>query len=132
MRLTTLLFGVVLVTWAAWPAAADDVLDVEPGHAISIGDDSDRFMVEKISPEDQYVLVLLRPRKETCNFRFPVDVGRSVQLRVSYPSGKSFLCKMTLAPIVDKEVVRFSVSCEEKAVSNDTKCPAEGSVEGSH
>ncbi len=68
MRLFTFLVG-VLVTCAAPPTVADDVLDVGPGHAVSIGDDSDRFMVEKISPEDQHVLVLFRPRKETCTFR---------------------------------------------------------------
>ena len=85
-----------------------------PQQAVTIGDgNGDSFMLERISPNDNSVVVLLRPKGEDCTFRFPVDVGRSVQLRIDSPLGQSFLCQATLRPIVDSQSVQFSAACAE-------------------
>jgi len=96
------LAGVVLAY--ALPAAvrADDTFSVAPQQMVTFGGgDGDTFAVEQISRNDNMVTVLLRPKGESCTFRFDVGVGRSVQLRSDTPSGQSLLCKATLQPITE-------------------------------
>jgi hypothetical protein len=55
---------------------------VLPQQAVTIGKGKgNSFMVQQISPEENSVVVLLRPKGEDCTFRFVVDMGHSVQLR---------------------------------------------------
>jgi hypothetical protein len=115
-----LLFSALLLV----PARADDTFTVLPQQAVTIGDgNGDSFMLERISPNDNSVVVLLRPKGEDCTFRFAVDVGRSVQLRIDSPLGQSFLCQATLRPIVDSQSVQFSAACAEKPASAERRCP---------
>jgi hypothetical protein len=106
------------------PAHADDTFTVLPQQAVTIGDgDGDSFMLERISPNNNSVVVLLRPKGEDCTFRFAVDVGRSVQLRIGSPLGPSFLCEATLRPIVDTKSVQFRAACAERPASAERRCP---------
>src|ERR1700730_12592022 len=98
------------------PAHADDTVTIGDG-------DGDSFMLERISPNDNSVVVLLRPKGEDCTFRFAVDVGRSVQLRIDSPLGPSFLCEATLRPIVDTKSVQFRAACAERPASAERRCP---------
>ena len=74
-----------------------------PAHAadtVTIGDgDGDSFMLERISPNDNSVVVLLRPKGEDCTFRFAVDVGRSVQLRIAARSVRLFSARRPYDPL---------------------------------
>jgi hypothetical protein len=89
--------------------------------------DSDSFAVEQISPHDNTVTVLLRPKGESCNFRFDVSVGRSVQLRTGGPSGETLLCKATLRQFAKDGSAEFGAECSEGPVADNVpKCPAEG------
>jgi hypothetical protein len=114
------LFAVLLLT----PANAEDTFTVLPQQAVTIGEGKgDSFIVERISPKEHTVVVLLRPKGEDCTFRFAVDVGRSVQLRIDSPVGQSFLCQATLRPIVNSQSVQFSAACAERPASQERKCP---------
>jgi hypothetical protein len=121
-------FAVSLASIA--PAHAEDSSDtfsVAPQQAVTFGSgDGDSFAVEQISRNDNTVTVLLRPKGESCTFRFDVGVGRSVQLRSDGPSGQSMLCKATLYPITEDGVAQFGAECSEEPVSNARKCPPEG------
>ena len=115
-----LLFSALLLS----TARADDTFTVLPQQAVTIGDgNGDSFMLERISPNDNSVVVLLRPKGEDCTFRFAVDVGRSVQLRIDSPLGQSFLCEATLRPIVDTKSVQFRAACAERPATAERKCP---------
>jgi hypothetical protein len=106
------------------PANAEDTFTVLPQQAVSIGEGKgDSFMVERISPKENALVVLLRPKGEDCTFRFVVDVGQSVQLRIDTPLGQSFLCETTLRPIVDAQSVQFRAECAERPASQERKCP---------
>ena len=121
------LAGVVLAY--ALPAAvrADDTFSVAPQQMVTFGSgDGDTFAVEQISRNDNMVTVLLRPKGESCTFRFDVGVGRSVQLRSDTPSGQSLLCKATLQPITEDGAAQFGAECTEGPPSDEHKCPAEG------
>ena len=121
------LAGVVLA--CALPAAvrADDTFSVAPQQMVTFGGgDGDTFAVEQISRNDNMVTVLLRPKGESCTFRFDVGVGRSVQLRSDTPSGQSLLCKATLQPITEDGAAQFGAECTEGPRSDEHKCPAEG------
>jgi len=110
-------------------AIAEDgeTFSVEPQQAVSFGDgDGDSFAVENISRHDNSVTVLLRPKGETCLFRFDIGVGRSVQLRSDAPSGQSMLCKATLHPITGDGNAEFEAECNEEPVSHELKCPPDG------
>ena len=123
------LAGVVLAY--ALPAAvrADDTFSVAPQQMVTFGGgDGDTFAVEQISRNDNMVTVLLRPKGESCTFRFDVGVGRSVQLRSDTPSGQSLLCKATLQPITEDGTASFGAECSEEPVSHERKCPAEGNT----
>jgi hypothetical protein len=99
---------------------------VAPQQAVTFGGSGDSFAVEQISRNDNTVTVLLRPKGESCTFRFPVIVGRSVQLRADTPSGQSLLCKATLHPITEDGSAQFDAECNEEPVSQERKCPPEG------
>ena len=121
------LAGVVLAY--ALPAAvrADDTFSVAPQQMVTFGGgEGDTFAVEQISRNDNMVTVLLRPKGESCTFRFDVGVGRSVQLRSDTPSGQSLLCKATLQPITEDGAAQFGAECTEGPRSDEHKCPAEG------
>ena len=106
------------------PAWAEDTFNVLPQQAVSIGDGgSDSFMVEHISPNDNSVTVLLRPKDEDCTFRIVVAVGRSLQLRINSQMGQSFLCEAALRPIEDTGAAQFQAECTEKPVTFERKCP---------
>ncbi len=109
-------------------ALADEAMEtfaVEPLQAVSLGGgDGDSFTVEQISRSDNSVTVLLQPMGETCVFRFPVLVGRSVQLRAETPSG-SMMCKATLQPITGDQTANFGAECSEAEISHERKCPPE-------
>jgi hypothetical protein len=90
------------------------------------GGDGDSFAVERISRNDNTVTVLLRPMGEGCTFRFPVSVGRSVQLRADTPNGQTLLCQATLQPITEDGTAQFGAECNEGPVSHERKCPADG------
>ena len=128
-----LAFAAVVI--AATPLAlahANESLDtfaVAPQQAVSFGtddNDSDSFSVVQISRADNTVTVLLRPMGESCFFRFPVLVGRSVQLRTGAADGQSLLCKATLQPITEEGSARFDASCTEEPISREHKCPPDG------
>ena len=109
------------------PAHADDTFTVLPQQAVTIGEgNGDSFMLERISPNDNSIVVLLRPKGEDCTFRFAVEVGRSVQLRIDGALGQSFVCEATLRPIVDTKSVQFRAACAERPASADRKCPPGG------
>ena len=113
----------------ALPAAvrADDTFSVAPQQKVTFGGgDGDTFAVEQISRYDNMVTVLLRPKGESCTFRFDVGVGRSVQLRSDSPSGQTLLCKATLQPITEDGVAQFGAQCTEGSRLDEHKCPAEG------
>jgi hypothetical protein len=117
---TILLFSGLLLG----PAGADDTFTVLPQQAVSLGEgNGDSFMLEAISPNDNSVVVLLRPKGEDCTFRFPVSVGQSVQLRIDSRLGQSFLCEATLRPVVNAGGVQFRARCAEKPASYERKCP---------
>jgi hypothetical protein len=107
--------------------AQDDTFAIAPQQVVTLGGgDGDSFAVEQISRHDNAVTVLLRPMGERCTFRFPVTVGRSVQLRADTPSGQSLLCKATLQPITEDGTASFGAECNEEPVSRERKCPSEG------
>jgi hypothetical protein len=121
------------IALAAAPLAfahAEDSLEtfsVGPQQAVSFGGgDGDSFAVEQISRNDNSVTVLLRPKGETCTFRFDVIVGRSVQLRSDTPTGQSMVCKATLHPITEDGNAEFGAECTEEPISTERKCPPEG------
>jgi hypothetical protein len=106
---------------------AIETFAVAPLQAVTFGGgDGDSFSVEQISRGDNTVTVLLRPMGERCTFRFPVSVGRSVQLRADTPGGQSLLCKATLQPITEDGTARFGAECNEAPVSHEHKCPPDG------
>jgi hypothetical protein len=111
-------------------AFADDEVEtfaVEPLQSVSFGGpDSDSFSVEEISRNTNSVTVLLRPMGEGCVFRFPVSVGRSVQLRTDSPTGQSMNCKATLQPIGEDGIARFGAECNDEPISHERKCPTDG------
>lgn len=90
------------------------------------GGDGDTFSVEQISRTNNSVTVLLRPMGEGCVFRFPVTVGRSVQLRADTPGGESMMCKATLQPITEDGSAQFGAECNPAPISREHKCPSEG------
>jgi hypothetical protein len=106
-----------------------DTFSVTPQQAVTFGGGAgDTFAVEQISRNDNTVTVLLRPKGESCTFRFDVIVGRSVQLRSDTPSGQSLLCKATLHPIIDDGSAQFDAECTEQPATTERKCPTEGST----
>jgi hypothetical protein len=112
---------------AALSQDTPDTISIAPQQAITFGGgDGDSFAIEQISPNDNSVMVLLRPKGENCTFRFPMSVGRSVQLRADTPSGQSLLCKATLRPITSDGSAEFGAECNEEARSDERKCPPEG------
>lgn len=115
----------------AYSAMAEDdateAFSIEPLQSVSLGGgDGDTFSVEQISPSDGTVTVLFQPMGETCVFRFPVAVGRSVQLRADTPSGQTLMCKATLQPITGDGTAKFGAECNEAPISQERKCPPEG------
>ena len=107
----------------------DDTFAIAPQQVVTLGGgDGDSFAVEQISRQDNAVTVLLRPMGEGCTFRFPITVGRSVQLRADTPGGQSLLCKATLQPITEDGTASFGAECNEGPVSRERKCPAEGNT----
>lgn len=123
-------FLAALLCVAALGARAEeetDEISLRPQQAVTFGGgDGDSFSIEQISRNDNTVTVLLRPMGETCVFRFPVMVGRSVQLRASTPAGHSLLCKATLHPLSDDGTAQFGAECNEEPISAEPKCPPEG------
>jgi len=122
--------GLVVIALAVLPCAlahsedAADIFSVAPQQAVSFGGgDGDSFAVEQISPSDNSVTVLLRPMGEGCSFRFPVSVGRSVQLRADTPDGQGMLCKATLQALRADGSAEFGAECNEAQVSHERKCP---------
>jgi hypothetical protein len=111
-------------------AHADDTFSVAPQQAVTFGGGTgDTFAVEQISRHDNTVTLLLRPKGETCTFRFDLIVGRSVQLRSDAPGGQSLLCKATLHPITEDGSAQFDAACtEQPAANDDRKCPTDGST----
>jgi hypothetical protein len=111
-------------------ALAEDTTEtfsIAPLQAVTFGGGTgDSFSVEQISRHDNSVTVLLRPMGEGCVFRFPVTVGRSVQLRADSPTGQGLLCKATLQPITEDGSAQFGAECNEAPVSHEHKCPAAG------
>lgn len=106
---------------------AGDTFSVAPQQAVTFGGgEGDSFAVEQISRNDNTVMVLLRPMGEGCTFRFPVSVGRSVQLRADTPTGQKLLCKATLRPITEDGSAEFGAECNEGPVSLERKCPPNG------
>jgi hypothetical protein len=109
---------------------AEDAVEtfaIEPLQSVSFGGpESDSFSVEEISRHTNSVTVLLRPMGEGCVFRFPISVGRSVQLRTDMPSGQTMMCKATLQPIGEDGIARFGAECNEEPISHEHKCPADG------
>lgn len=128
VRLGLAAFALTAVPLAlAYSEESMDTFAIEPLQAVSFGGgDGDSFSVEQISRSDNTVMVLLRPMGESCVFRFPVSVGRSVQLRAETPSGQSLLCKATLQPITDDGTARFGAECSEAPASHERKCPPDG------
>lgn len=125
-------FGLALVL-AAMPfafAQADEAVDavaVAPMQDVTFGGGTgDSFSVEQISRSENVVTVLLRPMGEGCVFRFPLSVGRSVQLRADTPTGQTLLCKVTLQPITEDGTAYFGAECSEATISHEHKCPPEG------
>lgn len=103
-----------------------ETFSIAPLQAVTFGGgDGDSFSVEQISRPNNTVTVLLRPMGEGCVFRFPVSVGRSVQLRADTPNGHSLLCKATLQPITEDGSAQFGAECNEAPVSHERKCPAD-------
>ena len=52
-------------------AHADDTFSVTPSQVVTLGNgEGDAFAVEQISRNDNMVTVLLRPKGESCTFRF--------------------------------------------------------------
>lgn len=124
------LFGLLLaVTPLAAAPYADEAFTVTPGQAVSIGGgDGDAFAVERISRNDNAVVVLLHPKGEDCTFRFSVNVGQSVQLRTQASDGQSFLCKATLRPIIDDSRAQFAAECAEQSHADERKCPPDSNA----
>lgn len=125
--------GLAVLALTAIPLAfahseeADETFSLAPLQAVTFGGGAgDTFSVEQISRSDNSVTVLLRPMGESCTFRFPVSVGRSVQLRADTPTGESLLCKATLQPITEDGSARFGAECGEAPVSHELKCPPAG------
>ena len=109
-------------------AHADDTFSVAPSQVVTLGGGAgDEFAVEQISRNDNMVTVLLRPKGESCTFRFEVGVGRSVQLRSDTATGQSLLCKATLQPLTQDGAAEFGAECTEEPVSSsELKCPPDG------
>ena len=109
-------------------AHADDTFSVIPSQVVTLGNgEGDAFAVEQISRNDNTVTVLLRPKGESCTFRFAVGVGRSVQLRSDSGTGQSMLCKATLQPLTQDDAAEFGAECTEAPVSSSgPKCPPDG------
>jgi hypothetical protein len=122
------LAGVVLASVLPITAHAEDTFSVGPQQVVTFGSngDADTFAIEQISRNDNSVTVLLRPKGESCTFRFDVGVGRSVQLRSDGPSGHSMVCKATLQPITEDGTAQFGAECAEAPVSAERKCPPAG------
>lgn len=111
----------------AYAEDAGETFSLAPQQAVTFGGgDGDSFAIDQISRNDNTVTVLLRPMGEGCTFRFPVSVGRSVQLRADTPTGQTLLCKATLQPITEDGSARFGAECNEGPVSHERKCPPEG------
>ena len=108
-------------------ALADETFSVAPEQAVTIGGGAgDTFGVESLSQKDRMAVVLLRPKGEDCTFRFPLSVGRSVQLRSEDASGQSLLCSATLRSISDDKRALFGADCTPQPRSKERKCPPEG------
>jgi hypothetical protein len=108
-------------------ARADDTFSVTPSQVVTLGNgEGDAFAVEQISRNDNMVTVLLRPKGESCTFRFDVGVGRSVQLRSDSGTGQSMLCKATLQPLTQDDAAEFGAECTETPTSSELKCPPDG------
>ncbi len=123
------LFGLLLAATPLSAPHADEAFTVTPGQAVSIGAGAgDAFAVERISRNENTVVVLLRPKGEDCTFRFSVNVGQSVQLRTQAADGQSFLCKATLRPIIDDTRAQFAEECAEQSPSNERKCPPDSNA----
>jgi hypothetical protein len=123
------LAGLALACVLPVTAHAEDTFSVGPQQMVSFGagnGDADTFAVEQIPRNDNMVTVLLRPKGESCTFRFDVGVGRSVQLRSDGPSGQSMVCKATLQPITEDGAAQFGAECSEAPVSAERKCPPAG------
>lgn len=107
-------------------AYADDTFTVTLEQAISVGGgDGDTFGVERLSRNDNTAVILLRPKGEACTFRFPLSVGRSVQLRTDAADGQSLLCWATLRTIIDDNRAQFAAECTAQPRSDERKCPSE-------
>jgi hypothetical protein len=117
----------LLLTATFSSARADETFSVAPEQAVTIGGGTgDTFGVESLSQKDRQAVVLLRPKGEDCTFRFPLSVGRSVQLRSEDVSGQSLLCRATLRSIGDDKRAQFAADCKPQPRSNERKCPPEG------
>lgn len=107
-------------------ALADETFSVAPEQAVTIGGgEGDTFGVESLSEKDRMAVLLLRPKGEDCTFRFPLFVGRSVQLRSQDASGQSLLCSATLRSITDDKRAQFAADCKAQPRSDERKCPLE-------
>jgi hypothetical protein len=108
------------------PAFADETFSVAPEQAVTIGGGAgDTFGVESLSQKDRTAVMLLWPKGEDCTFRFPLFVGRSVQLRTEDASGQSLLCWATLRSITDDSRAQFGTDCTVQPRSEERKCPLE-------
>ena len=117
----------LFLTAAFSPALADETFSVAPEQAVTIGGGTgDTFGVESLSQKDRMAVLLLRPQGEDCTFRFPLFIGRSVQLRSEDASGQSLLCSATLRSITDDKRAQFGADCKPQPRSNERKCPLEG------
>ena len=123
LRIASFVFACAL----PFVAHANDTFSVTPSQVVTLGNgEGDTFAVEQISRNDNMVTVLLRPKGESCTFRFDVGVGRSVQLRSDSGSGQSMLCKATLQPLTQDNAAEFGAECTEAPTSSELKCPPEG------
>lgn len=120
----TRLFALLLPLSLPMAGHADETFTVTLEQAISIGGgDGDTFGVERLSRNDNTAVVLLRPKGEDCTFRFPLNVGRSVQLRTNAADGQSLLCSATLRVIIDDKRAQFAAECFAQPRSDERKCP---------
>ena len=107
-------------------ALADETFSVAPEQAVTIGGgEGDTFGVESLSQKDRMAVLLLRPKGEDCTFRFPLFIGRSVQLRSEDASGQSLLCRATLRSIIDDKRAQFAADCTPQPRPTERKCPPE-------
>ncbi|KAB2939590.1 MAG: hypothetical protein K8F92_01525 [Hyphomicrobium sp.] len=116
--------AVLAATISANVAPPDIDLWVGLRQVVSIGDlNSDSFALERIQEARSRVVVLFRPNGESCTFRFPLPIGRSVQLRAHGPSRQSLLCALTLRELGDTTTARFEMECIEQPHSERPRCP---------